>query len=302
MVRRMTPAQARSAMRQAQQKARQAEQKQREAIRRYNAEVDRVNAHNKRVVDDYNRKARAHNARVRAHQQRLRTEISRLQQRQTTTRYVVTQRSTLTLHRAFTTAEAISAREEWGPDAVALLEAAEGEAANSAGATNSLLEETSTGHGGDVSPLQDTRITVELTQLSGDLDQRWRGALFSLHPSNPDAARHFCTSCREVLTGMIDMAAPDSEVMLASPQCDTTKDGRPQRRVKINYLLARRGIDHDSLGDFVDRDVDDVLGLFREFNSATHGAAGKYDLPRLTALKVRVEGAIQFLSLVTRPA
>lgn len=38
---------------------------------------------------------------------------------------------------------------------------------------------------------------------------RWKGALFSLSPTNPDAAQHFCTSAREVLTSMLDIAAPD---------------------------------------------------------------------------------------------
>lgn len=37
------------------------------------------------------------------------------------------------------------------------------------------------------------------------------------------------------------------------------------------------------------------MDVFGEFNPATHGSAGKYDLARLGALKTRVEGAILFL-------
>lgn len=58
---------------------------------------------------------------------------------------------------------------------------------------------------------------------------------------------------------------------------------------------------HDRLEDFVNRDIDDVLDLFAEFNSATHGATGTFSLAQLSALKTRVEGAIQFLALVVRP-
>lgn len=58
-----------------------------------------------------------------------------------------------------------------------------------------------------------------------DLVDRWTGALFSLSPRNPDAARHFCTSTREVLIAMIDHAAPDSGVTTADSECDRTDRG-----------------------------------------------------------------------------
>src|SRR3954462_12122355 len=132
----------------------------------------------------------------------------------------------------------------------------------------------------------------ELSSLSQDLDRRWRGALFALSPRNPDAARHFCTSSREVLVQMIDLRAPDAEVRRANPQCQTTDDGRVLRREKIGYLLGAYGDDRASLGDFIDADVNDVMKLFRTFNDGTHGDAGAFDLSTLRAIKTRVEGAI----------
>ena len=38
------------------------------------------------------------------------------------------------------------------------------------------------------------------------------------------------------------------------------------------------------------------MTLFDEFNSGTHGHAGRFDLATLTAIKGRVEGAIQFVT------
>jgi hypothetical protein len=45
----------------------------------------------------------------------------------------------------------------------------------------------------------------------------------------------------------------------------------------------------------VDDDIDNVITLFDDFNSGTHGGAGCFDLAQLTAIKTRVEDAIQFL-------
>ena len=104
------------------------------------------------------------------------------------------------------------------------------------------------------------------------------------------------TSFREILTRIIDLKAPDDLVSAEQPQSRLTDDGRVIRRDKIGFLLARSATDHQSLGDFVDTDVDDVLGLFRVFNDGTHGDAGALDVEALQALKGRVEGAIRFLS------
>ena len=110
--------------------------------------------------------------------------------------------------------------------------------------------------------IESSELTDHLSIFSEDLDSRWRGALFSLNPRNPAAARHFCTSAREIITRIIDISAPD---------------------------------------DVVDSDIDDVVGLFRVFNDGTHGDAGTFDLVTLQALRGRVEGAIRFLSTVARP-
>lgn len=77
---------------------------------------------------------------------------------------------------------------------------------------------------------------------------------------------------------MLDTGANDIDVLGAWPQCPTANDGRPTRRAKIMYLLDLADAPEKSLGSFIEQDIDDVLGLFNVFNSATHGAAGKFDL------------------------
>jgi hypothetical protein len=275
---------------------RKAEREQRQAVNRYNRDVDKYNAavrQQKREIDAYNRKAKAHNARVRRDRQRLINELKRLERQASTERYVPVQASVRVLNQAYERVDVAS--ESWSGTGVALADLAETETANSVATANSLL--------GDEAQVQgETVITDELRVISSDLDQRWQGALFSLDSRNPDAARHFCTSSREILTRVIDLEAPDDVVLEAVPDCETLDDGTPIRRAKIGYLLSKSGADYESLRDFVETDVDDVMKLFRVFNDATHGDAGVFDLNALRALKQRVEGAIQFLSAIVRPA
>lgn len=298
----MTPAEYQRLVRQAQQKQRQALNNYNSAVRKYNAEakrvVDRHNANvraTNRAIDSYNREARAHNTRVRNNQRRLNTEIARLRSQPVVERYTVVRSSAVALHESYTRVDADVEAGLISERSAALVDLAEGEAANSARVANTLI-----GSAEAEEDLEATELDDELSSLSQDLDRRWRGALFALSPRNPDAARHFCTSSREVLVQMIDLRAPDAEVLRANPQCQTTDDGRVRRREKISYLLAAYGDDRASLGDFIDADVNDVMKLFRTFNDGTHGDAGAFDLSTLRAIKTRVEGAIRFLSRLIR--
>ena len=66
-------------------------------------------------------------------------------------------------------------------------------------------------------------------------------------------------------------------------------------RWKLEYLHRQTGNDVDRLAQFVDDDINSVVALFDDFNGGTHGPAGRFDFAQLTAIKTRVEGAIQFL-------
>jgi hypothetical protein len=275
-------------------KIRQAQQKQRQAINDYNREVRRVNAHNKRVIDNYNREVRAHNQRVRANRQRLQRELARLgSRRTTTTRYITYQTSVQTLQRSFVRVEESSERQTWSASDD-LFEMAEGETANSVAVLNALLDEP-TAETGDAARLNQTVITTELAEIHPDLDAGWRGALFALSPTNPDAARQFCTSAREIFVKILDLKAPNEAVLAANANIQLTQHGQIPRREKIHYCLAQSGQQDETLVDFVEDDINNVMDLFGVFNPATHGEAGKYDITQLQAIKTRVEGAIQFL-------
>jgi hypothetical protein len=87
-------------------------------------------------------------------------------------------------------------------------------------------------------------------------------------------------------------------VLSAMPNCDLTEKGNPTRRAKIRFFLLRKGLADESLEDFVERDMRNVVELFDVFNEGTHGSAGKFDIPQLRTLKRRVEDGIAFLHRV----
>lgn len=292
MPRRVSPSQLRSMIR-------QAEQKQRQAINKYNREARSYNQKLKRAVDDYNRGVRTHNSRVRANRQRLRTELTKLANQGSSTRYVSYSTSVRTLHKAFVRVESQVDAGAWGDTGDLLLDLTEKEAANSVEVLNALLAERS--EDVDTLPgLRETSLTNELTDISPELDQRWRGALFALDPRNPDAARHFCASSREIVGKMLEIEAPDDDVLESLPECPTTDSGKPTRRAKVQFLLQRNEMHDEVLEEFIETDLDNVVTLFTIFNEGTHGSAGRFDLHQLSAIKRRVEDAVRFLYRVIR--
>jgi hypothetical protein len=174
------------------------------------------------------------------------------------------------------------------------LAAAERESSNSAAVAYALNADASAAAESE----HDTGILDYLADLSQDLCDRWQGALFALNPANADAARHFCTSVREIFTEILDRWAEDQDVIAADANCERTQQGTPSRRAKIRFLLKRKGADSPEMLGFVEKDIDDILQLFPVFNKATHGVAGTLSFASLKALKQRVEGGIMFLATI----
>lgn len=337
MARRMTPAEYQRWIQQQQNAQRDAIRRHNDAVRRHNQEVDRVNRanraaaekagrdynrevdrvnqhnrretdrvnqHNKRVVDDHNRRVREsnrnalaavnkYNAAVRAHNSQVERQrqqrISALRANVSTS-YIEVRQSTYDLSDRFDSVERSASARQYND----LLALSEREASNSATVAEALVADQ------PVAPqsAQDTGILEYLAGFSQDLCDRWRGALFSLNPVNPDAARHFCTSVREIFSEILDKWADNQDVSEANPNCEVTPNGTPSRRAKILYLLKRKGADSPEMLGFVEKDIDDIIQLFRVFNDATHGTAGKHGYARLQSIRQRVEGGIMFLAAV----
>ncbi len=261
-----------------------------QSINRYNQKVREHNRKVNQAINQYNQAVRQHNARVKANRQRLNSAIARLNS-QASIRHSVTTTSSYRLYQSYQQLdnryESGYLNESYGD----WVDLAEKEAANSAELSNAL--QSSAQPNQLFGPAITTIINSELKKISEDLDNRWKGAIFSLNPHNPDAARHFCTSSREVILQMIDLKASDEEVKQRYSQVELTDRGEPTRRSKIEYLLTLKH--REEMADFTDSNITDILSLFREFNNGTHGTAGKYSYDQLLKLKTRVEDSILYL-------
>lgn len=118
--------------------------------------------------------------------------------------------------------------------------------------------------------LQDSKIMSQLSSISKDLDDRWKGALFSLNPANPYATRHFCTSAREIFTEIFESKATYKEVFQSFPNCERTERGNASRRSKIKFFMHRKGFHDVSAEAFVENDIDNILELFHVLSTGTH--------------------------------
>ena len=287
MPRRMSLSQIQSKLRQAQTRQRSAIQKHNNNVRAHNNKVRQNRVKLKRAVDDYNRAVRTHNARVRANQARLRASLNRLASQTPTVRFTSIRESVTSLASAYEQLD----RSDADPY---LSDLAERDTANSVAVLNSLLEPEDDSRLPE-EELTATRVPALLSDFSGDLSARWTGAVYSLSPSNPDAARHFCTSAREIIADMLDEMAPDQEVFRRFPDCETTERGTPTRRSKVRYCLDRNSVSNSSLATFIDANIRDLSVLFKDLNAGAHGPAGRFSLPQLAAIKVRVEDTVEFM-------
>ena len=185
-----------------------AQAKQRQSIQRYNNEVRRHNSERRRKIDEYNRAVRSYNSRLRSHRSRLQAVLQRLARQPATVQFTSLHQSSLSLSTAY------ERLDNGGADPF-LSDLAERETANSVDVLNALL-------GNDKHPqatvddLATSKMADSLSSFSHDLAMRWSGAIFALNPANPDAARHFCTSAREIIAEILSTEAPDEDVLVLS--------------------------------------------------------------------------------------
>lgn len=294
MARKVTPAQYNAMVRRAQQKQRQAINKVNQEIRKHNQDVRRQDQKRKQAINKYNSAVRTHNSRARTHNNRLKAEISRLNSQASSARFKSSVRSAYSVASHYERMDERANTDTFSTKHNELLDLSEREAANSAASINALMGEPT-----QVEEADNPKLMSFLASISLDSVDRWKGAVFALNPQNPDAARHFCTSAREVIIQILDKAAPNSVVEENFGDCEYTDRGDLTRRTKLKYLLNVKNISDNDLAEFIDVDIDDVLSLFKVFNDGTHGTAGKYNSGQLSVIKKRVEDCLGFISKVT---
>lgn len=136
-------------------------------------------------------------------------------------------------------------------------------------------------------------LRAQLLSLNADLIRLWEGAISALKSDNPDRARHFATSLRELLTHVMHQLSPDGEIKKWNPDPQLYDKNRPTRRARLLFIC--RNINHGPFSDFVEKDVEAVLAFVQLFQQGTHAIAIPYTENQLLALKAKMEGVIRFL-------
>lgn len=257
-------------------------------INKIQRESRRAQQQLKNSVNNYNRVVRQYNSNVRNYKNKIQRELNRLNSNYSIkTNYYV---STKLVHETYTK---VSDLYENGYIEENLFNAIENENANNLELSNVVFNNEEV-ENSDVE-ITESNISLKLMNISPELDERWKGALFSLNPKNPEAARHFCTSTREILKVLIDDGIKDSDVISDNPKCEKTNFGTPTRKEKIKYAMNRKGIDNSLIVEFTNQNIENTVSLINELSNGTHGHASRYSLNQLKSFKKRFEDSINFI-------
>ena len=260
---------------------------------KYNQEMRKVERQINHKINEYNRAVRRYNSNLRQNQSKIKSELMKFQ-RNSTIRVSSTYKiSVINVNQNYDRLRQKYDFEDNSNRYRNFLEKIEEENANNLEVANVILNNDETNNEGY--SLEENIVSNKLLNISKDLDNRWKGAIFSLNPKNLDATRHFCTSTREIFIQIIDTKAKDNDVIDAFPDCEKTNNGTVSRRSKIKYLLHKKGVNDTDIENFVHTDIENILSLLYELNGGTHGQAGKYSINQLKSIKKRVENGLNFL-------
>jgi uncharacterized phage infection (PIP) family protein YhgE len=295
MTRHISTSQLKSKLRQTERKAKQAINQYNSNVRKYNSEVRKINRELNQAISNYNSAVRKYNSQVQHNRQVINREILKL--KATATTHVQYSCSVTEMHNSYDrVVNCYDEGVEITPEQEHILDLVEQEQANGLIVTNQLFKNQVAQLSED--EIADIAISDKLSLVSEDLMNRWKGAVYALNPQNPDAARHFCTSAREIFTEFIELKAPDSAVFQYNPSAAKTDRGNATRKEKIKYMMHGKSLDN-SVTDFADADITNILELFHVLSDGTHGAAGRYQFSALVQVKRRVEQGINFLCAIS---
>lgn len=144
----------------------------------------------------------------------------------------------------------------------------------------------------------DKALYLLLADLDPNLIEMLRGANDARKSSNPDRARHFSISARELLSHVLRLLAPDEEVRKWTKLPDHYKDGKPTRKARLLFIC--RTINSNRLNRFVEKDTVALLELMDILHGGTHGLQSGLTDEQMRALDLRLEGALRFLLEIGR--
>jgi hypothetical protein len=137
-----------------------------------------------------------------------------------------------------------------------------------------------------------------LVEVGRDLLKPYRGALAVLKRREPDYARHFTISVRELLTHVMHRLAPDSEVRKWTSRAEDYHQGRPTRAARLRFILRHQT--GDEFAQWVQQDVDMAIQLMDYLHGGTHKMGDDIPVGRLRWVQRRAEAVLMILIEASR--
>ena len=138
-----------------------------------------------------------------------------------------------------------------------------------------------------------------LSEVDPKLAQLYAGARSALRGTNPDRARHFLSSLRELWSHLMRTIAPDSEVMNWVPDNSQQLlyEGRPTRKARVLYVC--RDLNDGALTKFVYSDTQAFVEFFDVLNRV-HELNPEFSDPQLHALQVRSDSYLTYVLQISK--
>ncbi len=145
------------------------------------------------------------------------------------------------------------------------------------------------------SDIQKTEGKLEemLRVLDPEFLKMLKGAERALDSNNPDRARHFGTSLRELFNHVLRQLAPAPKVEDWTNDENHYHNGRPTRRARILYIS--RKTKSNSFKDYLHSDVKSVLEFTSLFHGITHKKISGYSKQQLRGMLTKMRGTLHLL-------
>jgi hypothetical protein len=147
---------------------------------------------------------------------------------------------------------------------------------------------------------EDALLVVLLSERDPDLLIPLAGARGALRSTNPDRARYFSSSLRELFMQVLHRLAPDQAVQRWTSNPDHYDKGKPTRRARLLYICRR--INSGDFSAVVEADVSATLKFLGLFQGVTHQVRSDLSEDQLHAMFARMIGLLQFLLTINRSA
>jgi len=131
--------------------------------------------------------------------------------------------------------------------------------------------------------------------IHSNLFRVWQGAIEALRSNNPDKARHFAVSMRELFREVMHRLAPNDAVheWSTNPTTDFDDQGNPTRGGRIRYIF--RNVSQAPLSEFAKQNIRTVLTFVDALQPETHLIESRLDEKQSLALRNYAETSLQLI-------